>query len=177
MFIPSKISRGGYDSSGQQFSTGLYLALFSRDRLKVSRSEDCKYWQVVECATGKVLSMFDGGSNQPAHDWIKAHGGYYDLFACVRKVGLKQLGHFMMGSFRIGGQSVTVSGPYGSDGLPLEYDKLNDKARSLLVPVPEDLARQYWSGDGHNDVGGEAPAMRQWALDNLGKLRGNHARA
>jgi hypothetical protein len=85
------------------------------------------------------------------------------LYACVRHVSLRQLGHFMMGTARIAGQSVTLSGSYGSDGLPRDYESLTPAARAKLVEVPPEIAEVYWKGDGWNSAGNEAPTMRQWA--------------
>lgn len=86
------------------------------------------------------------------------------LYACVRHVSLKQFGHFMMGTARIGGQSITVSGSYGSDGLTRDYEELTLAAREHLVELPFELAEEFWKGGGHNTCGSEAPAMRTWAL-------------
>jgi hypothetical protein len=85
------------------------------------------------------------------------------LYAIVRHARLSQLGHFMMGTVRIADCKVTISGAYGSDGLPMDMEKLTPRARALLVPVPDALARIFWSGGGHNAPGKEAVAMRRWA--------------
>lgn len=88
------------------------------------------------------------------------------LWALVRKCALSQCGQFMMGRIRIGGKSITVSGPCGSDGLPLDYQEVPASFRENLVLVPEDIAAAYWSNGGHNDI--EYPAaklLREWALD------------
>lgn len=88
--------------------------------------------------------------------------------ALVRKVALRQLGHFMMGRVRIFGKTYSVSGAYGGDGLPMDIDKEHwEKA----VPLPEELFNAWSKGGGHNSAGSEAPLMREWALKNLDKLQ------
>lgn len=88
--------------------------------------------------------------------------------ACVRSVTLRQCGHWMMGFAMLYRQRITVSGAYGADGLicdvPQEvYDKLR-------VELPKELCEAWNKGDGWNSAGKEAPAMRQWALQNLSIL-------
>ena len=51
----------------------------------------------------------------------------------------------MMGQARIAGQSVIVSGAYGSDGLTLDYEKLTLAARGKLVRLPEELEAKFWA--------------------------------
>jgi hypothetical protein len=77
--------------------------------------------------------------------------------------------------------AITLSGAYGSDGLPhiihLPTDRLADLYKdkwseseyiwSKAVPVPAELAKEYWQGGGHNSAGNEAANMRKWALANL----------
>lgn len=88
------------------------------------------------------------------------------LYACVRSVALRQLGHFMMGRANLGGSWVTVSGAYGSDGLPLDWERLTPKQRAAFVRVPEEVAAAYWHPEhqGHNGAGSEADAMRAYGL-------------
>lgn len=92
------------------------------------------------------------------------------LRACVRSVRMSQCGHFMMGSAQVGSYRVSLSGSYGSDGLTLDPDRYPG-IWDLLVPVPADLAVQFWNGGGHNSAGAEAPSMREWARANLKALR------
>jgi hypothetical protein len=82
--------------------------------------------------------------------------------ALVRKVALHQCGHWMMGTARIHGRSITVSGSYGGDGLPLTvpwhlYERFG-------VKVPDELVEAWDKGGGWNSCGTEAPLMRDWAL-------------
>ena len=44
----------------------------------------------------------------------------HELRACVRTVSMHQCGHWMMGSAVVGQNKITLSGCYGSDGLPDE---------------------------------------------------------
>lgn len=83
-----------------------------------------------------------------------------NTYAVVRKVALSQCGHFMMGRANISGKWHTVSGAYGSDGLPMSVDVLPRDARLL----PRDLYDAWSKGGGWNSAGSEAPAMRAWAL-------------
>lgn len=93
------------------------------------------------------------------------------LLACVRTVHLRQLGHFMMGTATVGEHELTVSGPYGCDGLPMDLpENDDDDIRSHLTLVPTGLAIAFWNGGGHNCAGAEGPAMRAWARANLSTL-------
>lgn len=88
--------------------------------------------------------------------------------ACVRQVALEQMGHYMMGTARIGGESVTMSGSYGNNGLPTSVPpQIHDKYCTLL---PTELYELWSEGGGHNSAGSEAQQMRDWALDNFDKL-------
>lgn len=111
---------------------------------------------------GSFLLVFD---DYDSHERIALDNGRTAprLYAIVRHVALSQVGHFMMGSAEIADCTVTVSGAYGSDGLPCDMSKLTPKARALLVQVPDALARIFWAGGGHNTCGNEANAMGRWA--------------
>lgn len=82
------------------------------------------------------------------------------IYACVRKVALRQWGHWMMGRANIGGHWHTVSGAYGNDGLTMDIDTLPKDA----VLLPDDLREAWNKGGGWNSAGAEAPAMRDWAV-------------
>jgi hypothetical protein len=88
-------------------------------------------------------------------------------YAVVRKVALRQLGHFMMGRVRIGSKWYSVSGAYGNDGLIMDVDALPKDA----VKLPAELYDAWNKGGGHNSAGSEAPAMREWALKTFQKYR------
>lgn|SRR5262245_1231379 len=90
-----------------------------------------------------------------------------EMRAIVRKVALRQCGHFMMGSARVQGHRIPISGAYGGDGLPCEVpDAVFDEA----VPVPAEIVEEWNHGGGHNSTGTEADSMRKWALANLSAL-------
>lgn len=91
------------------------------------------------------------------------------LYAVIRQVALKQLGHWMMGNANIKGHWMTISGDYGNDGLPMTLD--DDEFPEDAVPLPDDLCHAFWTGGGHNCAGCEAPLIRDWALDHLPKIR------
>lgn len=88
----------------------------------------------------------------------------YAIRGIIRKVAMKQLGHFMMGTARIKNQSITLSGSYGNDGLtcsvPMEVYLMGKELPKWLVDL--------WNkGGGHNSCGNEANEMRIWAIDQL----------
>ena len=87
--------------------------------------------------------------------------------AIVRKVALSQLGHWMIGFARVKGERLTVSGSYGSDGLPM-YVSAN--VFNEAIPLPAELYEAWLKGGGWNGAGSEASAMRKWANENLAKL-------
>jgi hypothetical protein len=93
----------------------------------------------------------------------------YPVKMCIRRVVLRQFGHFMMGNARIYGHVVTVSGAYGSDGLPMSVPK--EVYEMLRITLPDELYEKWKHGGGWNSCGSEAPAMRKWAIDNLSTLR------
>lgn len=71
----------------------------------------------------------------------------------------------MMGNARIAGNIITLSGPYGSDGLPLDWDDIPENARAHFTIVPDDIAEAYWkpASPGHNGTGSEAPTMLEFS--------------
>ena len=73
----------------------------------------------------------------------------------------------MMGFARVKGERITLSGSYGSDGLP---KTVSDKVFNEGIPLPDDLRERWNKGGGWNGAGNEANAMREWALANLDKL-------
>lgn len=93
------------------------------------------------------------------------HNRVAGLYACIRQVAMSQCGHFMMGSARVGPDRLILSGPYGSDGLPENYDRLSPGARSRFTRVPDAIAALYWypASPGHNGSGSEARAMAAYA--------------
>ena len=95
------------------------------------------------------------------------------LYAWIGKVKLSQCGQWMMGTVRAlpaynkPYKYLVVSGAYGADGLPCDYEDLTIKSRFKLIPVPQSIADVYWKGNGWNSSGSEGPTMRQWALEQL----------
>ena len=83
-----------------------------------------------------------------------------NTFAVVRKVALRQLGHFMMGRANLNGKWRSVSGAYGCDGLPMDVEQLPSDAK----PLPKELYDAWSKGGGWNSAGNEATAMCEWAL-------------
>ena len=86
---------------------------------------------------------------------------HYPLRALVRYARLKQLGHFMMGTARVGQHSLTLSGSYGNDGLPMSVP---DDVYEAGVELPQHLYDAWNKGGGWNGAGSEATAMREWAI-------------
>jgi hypothetical protein len=81
--------------------------------------------------------------------------------AIVRMVALSQCGHYMVGKARAFGHSITISGAYGSDGMPATVP---DDVYQRAIPVPKHLIEAWNTGGGWNGAGSEAQAMREWAL-------------
>jgi hypothetical protein len=90
----------------------------------------------------------------------------FTVRACVRKVAMKQCGHWMMGRTRIGKKWYTLSGTYGSDGLLLSVEK---DAFDKGVPLPDNLYEAWKDGGGWNSGGSEMPLMQAWALKTFTK--------
>lgn len=81
----------------------------------------------------------------------------------VRMVAMQQCGQFMMGRARIKGHTITLSGSYGGDGLPVY--QVPQEVYDAGVDIPDDLYELWNKGGGHNSAGSEAPAMRKWAIE------------
>lgn len=73
---------------------------------------------------------------------------------------MSQLGHFMMGFIHVKRQRLTVSGSYGSDGLPMTVDR---SIYDLGVELPAELREAWNKGGGWNGAGSEVSAIRAWA--------------
>jgi hypothetical protein len=86
----------------------------------------------------------------------------YPMRGIVRYVRMRQLGHFMMGSAVIGKHRITLSGSYGSDGLP---KTVPDDVYETGVEIPKELHDKWNTGGGWNGAGSEADDMRAWAMD------------
>jgi hypothetical protein len=75
----------------------------------------------------------------------------------------------MMGSAKLGDYQTTLSGSYGSDGLPETVP--DDVYCRFGLELPDELYDAWNNGGGHNSAGSEAVAMRKWALENLKELK------
>lgn len=109
---------------------------------------------------------------QPESEWIngKYHSNCGSEFtrAFVRFASLRQCGHWMMGIVRVNGQSITVSGSYGSDGLP---KTVSMDIWEKSIPLPLELYEKWNTGGGWNSCGSEASDMRKWAIEHLDELK------
>lgn len=150
MFLHTKGYSAGYLRDGTQWARGAFLVLMSGD--------------------------------------VRARDGKPALRAFVRHVVLKQSGHFMTGLIRCSVRGkpalLSVEGAYGNNGLPHDTGFRNHIHKhvpyeqrevidlwSLSHDVPADISSAYWSGDGHNSAGCEAPVLHTWALSNIYALR------
>lgn len=135
--------RGWYGVDGQQKAEGLFLLIFGG-----------KGEQVIVEETGRYKAVD------------------FPLKACVRHVRMSQLGHFMMARVKIGTRTISLSGTYGHDGLPLSVDAMDSWKRwESLIQLPAELEREFWQGGGHNSGGSEMTNMSRWAKENLQQLR------
>lgn len=126
-----KVKRSGYTRDGEQFCSGRFLILM-RDK--------------------NEKPAMDNSTIPPS---IK-----YNVRGIVRYVAMRQLGHFMMGSARIGNKRIVLSGAYGQDGLLCDVDT---DTFNMGTPLPEELYNAWAHGGGWNSAGSEAPLMREWA--------------
>jgi hypothetical protein len=81
----------------------------------------------------------------------------------VRMVAMQQFGQFMMGRARIKGHTITLSGSYGGDGLPVY--QVPQEVYDAGVDIPDELFDLWNKGGGWNSAGSEASAMRKWAIE------------
>lgn len=72
------------------------------------------YLGTEQYASGLFLMLFCN-ENAP-----KLANGRAPIRALVRKIALRQCGHFMMGRVTLRGVRFSLSGSYGHDGLPIE---------------------------------------------------------
>lgn len=136
-------SYSGYDSAGEQVSRrGPFLLL------------GCRFIQPDVSSPGFSLAY----ECYPETDTPK-------LWAILRRVALRQCGHFMMGSTRIGSHRFVVSGAYGGDGLPESLNEWTTEDFARWTLAPETVARAYWHPEypGWNDAGSEYRTVASWA--------------
>ena len=138
MFLNGKRS---YTRAGEQKCVGKFLVILSHNKYK---------W----------ADQFPG---------VPFLGRERILYAHVCHVSMSQCGCWMMGTantLEVQGKPykhLVLSGSYGGDGLPCDYEDLTLEARNKLVIVPGDLAEAFWNGGGWNESGTEGPAMAEWA--------------
>jgi len=116
---------------------------------------------------GWFLILMDLEQPRDSKESISAWMQRHPPRAILRKVALKQCGHFMMGCARINNHSLILSGAYGNDGLPKSVPMAVYKAG---IPLPKELYDAWAKGGGWNGCGTEARAMRDWAIQNWRKL-------
>jgi hypothetical protein len=81
----------------------------------------------------------------------------------------------MMATWTHDGYSLSLSGTYGGDGLPIlgTSDEKNEFIRKLwdqLTPMPDEIVPLFWNDNGHNSSGMNGPAIRDWAVANIKQL-------
>jgi hypothetical protein len=91
-----------------------------------------------------------------------------NLRCIVRHARMTQFGAWMMARVRVKGHKITLSGTYGSDGLPCDVEP---DLYDLMHPIPKALQDAFWAGGGHNTGGSEMQPIRAWALENVDALR------
>jgi hypothetical protein len=120
-------------------------------------------------AKGRFLMVFD-------HPDDKVFDKKRPLRCLIRPVTMQQLGHWMMAKWTHDGYTLSLSGTYGGDGLPISTAANPDKqafVRKLwdqLTPMPDDILALFWHDDGHNSSGKNGPSIHAWAVANLKEL-------
>lgn len=172
MFV--KQSQRGCNRNGEQFARGSFLAVFAHNQFKAEEQANRPVygpilWPWIKADRTKVCTCAGEAyyyqKSCPVHssEYVIPEVDGKKLYGIVRHCSLSQCGHWMMGTISIAGQPITVSGTYGDDGLPMDYENLSLEARSKLVEIPKNVQDAFWSGGGWNSSGSEAPAMREWA--------------
>lgn len=119
---------------------------------------------------GKQKGWYAGTEQRASGSFLIVLSKGRELRGIVRSVRMAQCGHFMMGRVTVAGESLSLSGTYGSDGLPLDGERY-PQTWDVAVPFPETLAEAFWKGGGHNCAGSEGPGVAQWARENERALR------
>jgi hypothetical protein len=146
----------------------------------------CGYIGTEQYASGDFLIVFDRDVYTPNHvdsydpatrDFTKPLHRLTDVErrevrVLVRKIALRQCGHWMMGAVKLCGHRISLSGTYGSDGLPHTLTiEQEDALWGRLHPLPAELLEAFWKGGGHNSAGSEGPLLHAWAKENLAVLK------
>lgn len=156
MFITLKYS--GINCHGEQSAAGLFLILMQPNcgsKKHPNVSPFCS-----ECGLIRAEHFLPDSHCFYFHP----HPITHPLRGIVRYVRMKQCEQFMMGSAEVGKTRLSLSGSYGSDGLPVTVP---DEAYDMGLILPQELHDAWNAGGGWNGKGEEAPAMRQWAKQNL----------
>ena len=133
-------------------------------------------------ATGSFLLVFQRGWELGREPQPR------ELRCLVRHVRMNQLGQFMMGEVRLKlpGESdkirIGLSGPLGSDELPITVPKLEQaptevpsRLWELLTSMPEELSDLFWRSNREDGSLQKAfKKMRLWAIANVSQLRRLH---
>jgi hypothetical protein len=154
MFIT--VSKSGFNKDDEQFTHGYFLMIFQDPKGDTTTYTNEK-----------------DGSVRPVPE----------LRALVRFVRMSPLGNWMMARVKVKDTTISLSGGYGSDGLPINlHGGVGQKGQAIYLPdqihlwdslhvIPKSLQNEFWNGGGHNCVGKEALNFRKWALDNLTVLK------
>jgi hypothetical protein len=181
MFICS--GRNWYAGTEQR-SSGTFLLLCQPKTPAELITWECP-WTVYEKKDGKNFppgrkcgTKMKAPSHEPDHVKCSSCGResiapiwiapFTDIRCLVKHVQLHQCGHWMMGDMTVHGEKISLSGAYGSDGLPTEVKR---ETWEKALPLPLHLIEALKTGGGHNGVGTEGMAIREWANENLSLLR------
>lgn len=139
------------------------------------------------------------GEQTARGDFLMVFARGQELRAAIRYVRMRQLGHWMITSgVKVGPYKLTLSGSYGSDGLPIEsikkeprkcWERIGDSDHwyertyawedvptvnwESLAPLPLELQQEFWHPEcqGWNSAGSEAKNLKDWARNNLKTLK------
>ena len=139
-------------------------------------------------STHKRITRFNRQGEQVARGyymlWVQAahfdYAGNYitgPMYAAVRYVSLTQNGHWLDGTFRIGGKVIRVSGSLGSDGLPVNFKTSPADAPAVgihpgfsdswlskwFVKVPANVIQVWGESEGHSTC--HVPAVRGYGRE------------
>ena len=167
MFITSKYS--GYNRHGEQVAAGLFLILTEphpSSKQFPMMSDTCS-----DCGQSRDAHYDAQGNTMPDATCKYFRPSYinYPVKAIVRHTSLGAFGNFMMGSARVHGHRVVLSGSYGGDGLPCHVP--DEVYQNYGIKLPAELYNAWKDGGGWNSAGSEASAMRKWAIENITELR------
>lgn len=154
MFITHKWS--GYNRHDEQTAAGQYLILAAEELPRTHTDACISYSYVDEQEPTGRRNVYGKCVDRDAHIPNDK------LWGCVRFVRMTQCGQFMMGTAQVGSERITLSGPYGSDGLPKDWKRLSPAMRARFIPLTDAEAQAYWHPEtpGWNSTGSEKDAMQ-----------------